>query len=213
MMIRARTALAGGILSLAGLTANAAVDQTYRFEVLLDDKPIGEHRFDIDIAGEQKRVSSEAAFQVDFLIFTAYRYKHQSNEVFRDGCLQRLSSTTDDNGTRYEIDGSMLGDRFRVDRGEEVEQVEGCVKTFAYWDPSILEQPQLLNPQTGELEPVQVRRTGTEQVEAQGGQVSATRYELVTDELSIDLWYNDALGWVRLASDTGKGATLIYRRL
>jgi hypothetical protein len=70
-----------------------------------------------------------------------------------------------------------------------------------------------LNPQTGELEPVQVRRAGTEQVEAQGGQVSATRYELVTDELSIDLWYNDALGWVRLASDTGKGATLIYRRL
>lgn len=213
MMIRARTALAGGILSLAGLSASAAVDQTYRFEVLLNDRPIGEHRFEIDIAGEQKLVSSEAEFQVDFLVFTAYRYRHQSNEIFRDGCLQRLRSTTDDNGTRYAIDGSALGDHFRVDRGEEVEQVEGCIKTFAYWDPSILEQPRLLNPQTGELEPVRVRRAGTEQVEVQGSQVSATRYELITEELAIELWYNDTLGWVRLASDTGKGATLVYRRL
>ena len=210
---RARPAALGGLLSLTSLSASAAVDQRFHFEVLLDDKPIGEHRFEIDVSGEQKRVTSRADFEVDFLFITAYRYRHRSNELFHNGCLERLSSTTNDNGTRYQIDGSLSDGAFRVDRGQEVEQFGSCVKTFAYWDPAILEQPQLLNPQTGELEPVSVRERGREQVEVNGSEVAATRYELTTDELSIDLWYSEALGWVRLASDTGKGAKLIYRRL
>ncbi|MEA1050136.1 DUF6134 family protein [Lamprobacter modestohalophilus] len=216
---RVRPALVGGLLALAlpltltSLAVGASVDQTFRFEVLLDDKLIGEHRFDIDVSGDQQRVTSQAEFEVDFFFITAYRYRHQSNELFRNGCLERLSSTTNDNGTRYKIDGSAVSNGFRVDRGENVEQFDGCVKTFAYWDSAILQQPKLLNPQTGELESVSVQRHGAEQVAVNGSQVEATRFELVTDELTINLWYNDELGWVRLASDTGKGAQLIYRRL
>lgn len=216
---RVRPALVGGLFALAlpltltSLAVGASVDQTFRFEVLLDDKLIGEHRFDIDVSGDQQRVTSQAEFEVDFLFITAYRYRHQSNELFRNGCLERLSSTTNDNGTRYKIDGSAVSNGFRVDRGENVEQFDGCVKTFAYWDSAILQQPKLLNPQTGELESVSVQRHGAEQVAVNGSEVEATRFELVTDELTINLWYNDELGWVRLASDTGKGAQLIYRRL
>jgi len=213
MSKRTASSLFGALLSLAGLSASASVDQTFRFEVLLDDKPIGEHRFEIDVSGDQQRVTSEAEFEVDFLFITAYRYRHQSNELFRNGCLERLSSTTNDNGTRYQINGSAIGDGFRVDSGEDIEQLEGCVKTFAYWDSAILQQPKLLNPQTGELESVSVQRRGPEQVEVNGGEIEANRFQLITDELTIDLWYNDDLGWVRLASDTGKGAKLIYRRL
>jgi len=216
---RIRSALVGGLialglpLTLTSFSARAAVDQTFHFEVLLDDKPIGEHRFDIDVSGDQQRVTSQAEFEVDFLFITAYRYRHQSHELFRNGCLERLSSTTNDNGTRYKIGGSAVNNGFRVDRGKDVEQFDGCVKTFAYWDSTILKQPKLLNPQTGELEAVSVQQRGTEQVAVNGSEVEATRFQLITDELTIDLWYNDELGWVRLASDTGKGATLIYRRL
>jgi len=32
-------------------------------------------------------------------------------------------------------------------------------------------------------------------------------------EVTIDLWYNEDLGWVGLSSDTGKGRRIIYRRL
>jgi hypothetical protein len=209
----ALSTFAGGLLGLAALSASASVDRTFLFEVLLDDKPIGEHRFEIDVSGDQQRVTSQAEFKVDFFFITAYRYRHRSNELFRNGCLERLSSTTNDNGTRYQIDGSAVGDVFRVDSGEDVEQFEGCVKTFAYWDSAILQQPKLLNPQTGELETVSVRRQGSEQIKVNGGEVEANRFQLITDELTIDLWYNDDLGWVRLASDTGKGARLIYRRL
>jgi hypothetical protein len=44
-------------------------------------------------------------------------------------------------------------------------------------------------------------------------EVQARRYALSADELNIELWYNDDLGWVGLASDTGKGGRLVYRRM
>jgi hypothetical protein len=206
-------AVAAALLSLPVASATAAAVDDYRFEVLLDERPIGEHRFEIDRRGERQRVLSEAEFEVDFLFFTAYRYRHQSNEVFQDGCLRRIMSTTNDNGTRYRVDGAAVADGFRIDRGDDVETAAGCVKTFAYWDPAILEQTRLLNPQTGELEPVAVTRQGNDQVEIDGRVVPATRYALDTEELRIELWYHDELGWVRLASDTGKGVRLIYRRI
>lgn len=203
----------GALLGLAALTAQASAGDTYRFEVLLDDKPIGEHRFEVETEGTQQRVRSTAEFKVDFLVFTAYRYQHQSNEVFRDGCLQQIRATTNDNGTRYQVEGEATGRAFVIDRGGDVEQAPGCIKTFAYWDPAILEQQRLLNPQTGELEAVGIREAGADRVEVAGREIAATRYALETDELTIELWYNDALGWVKLSSDTGKGARLIYRRI
>lgn len=207
-------ALLGTPLLLAALTVEAApTADRYRFEVLLDDRPIGEHRFEIQRSGDQQRVASQADFEVGFLFITAYRYRHRSNEVFRDGCLQQIHAMTNDNGTRYQINGEAIAEGFRIDRGEQTETARGCVKTFAYWDPAILEQQRLLNPQTGELEPVAVHPQGIERIEVDGRELPANRYRLETGEISIDLWYHETLGWVRLASDTGKGATLVYRRI
>jgi hypothetical protein len=205
--------LLGALTALVSLTAYASTGDTYRFEVLLDEKPIGEHRFEVETDGAELRVNSEAEFKVDFLVFTAYRYRHQSNELFRDGCLQQIRATTNDNGTRYRVEGEATDRAFVIDRGEKVEQAPACIKTFAYWDPAILEQDRLLNPQTGELEAVGVRKAGVDRVNVSGREIDATRYALETDELTIELWYSETLGWVKLASDTGKGARLIYRRI
>lgn len=204
---------ASGLLALALCSPTAGATEELRFQVYLGERPIGEHRFEIERSGGRERVASQAAFEVDFLFFTAYRYRHASTEVFRNGCLERLIARTDDNGTEYRVAGELVGGALRIDRGSSEIRASGCLKSFAYWDPAILEQDRLLNPQTGEIEPVQVRRRGEERIEVDDREVPATRYALTTDELTIDLWYNDALGWVGLASDTGKGARIVYRRL
>jgi hypothetical protein len=204
---------ASGLLTLALCSATAGATEELRFQVYLDERRIGEHRFEIERSGGRERVASRAAFEIDFLFFTAYRYRHTSTEAFRNGCLERLVARTDDNGTGYRIAGELVGDTFRIDRGSSEIRAAGCLKSFAYWDPAILEQDRLLNPQTGEIEPVQVSRRGEERVEVNDREVPATRYALATDELTIDLWYNDALGWVGLAGDTGKGVRIVYRRL
>jgi hypothetical protein len=200
-------------LILLAVCLPASAGEILRFQVYLDDKPIGEHSFRIANNGDLQRIASNASFDVDFLFVNAYRYRHESNEVFRDGCLQEIRSTTDDNGERYRVEGAKVGGGFRVDHQDGSEKADGCLKTFAYWDRRFLSEDRLLNAQTGKVESVSVRRHGRDDVEAGGRTVAATRYALKTDKLTIDLWYDDALGWVRLASDTGKGRRLVYRRM
>jgi hypothetical protein len=209
------SALIACVMLLAGLMlATTAAAEQLRFQVYLDDRPIGEHSFRIADSGGITRVTSRAAFDVDFLFINAYRYRHTSNEVFRNGCLTDIDATTDDNGTRYAVNGEALGEAFRIEAGDEVERADGCVKTFTYWDKAFLSKRRLLNPQTGELEQVRVQSKGRDTIEVENGEsVPAERYALRTDELTIDLWYNDDLGWVGLESDTGKGKRIIYRRV
>lgn len=210
----ARPALAAVLLAGLTLAATAATAEQLRFQVYLDDRPIGEHSFRIADSGKTTRVTSRAAFEVDFLFITAYRYRHTSNEVFRDGCLTTIDANTNDNGKRYAVNGEAMGDAFRIKTDDAVERASGCVKTFAYWDKAFLDKSRLLNPQTGDLEQVQVQPRGPDTVEVENGErVSAERYALKTQELTIDLWYNDDLGWVGLESDTGEGKRLIYRRV
>jgi hypothetical protein len=211
-MYTAPTGIRAAALAMTMLSPLQA-NELLRFEVYLDDRPIGEHSFRIADSGDTTRVTSRAAFDVDFLFINAYRYRHSSDEVFRDGCLTEIDARTDDNGKRFEVSGTEEGDAFRIERNDAVESASGCVRTFAYWDPALLEQRRLLNPQTGELEPVQMRSEGRDRIQVDGREVTADRYALQTDELTIELWYNNALGWVGLESDTGKGRRIIYRRM
>jgi hypothetical protein len=205
---------AGPCLLLGALATAPAMAEQLRFQVYLDERPIGEHSFRIADSGETTRVTSRAAFDVDFLFINAYRYRHTSNETFRGGCLAEIDAETNDNGKRYEVDGEAVGNGFSIRSGDGVERESGCVKTFAYWDRDFLDNRRLLNPQTGELESVRVQPKGRGLVEVEdGSSIQAERYALQTDELTIDLWYNDDLGWVGLESDTGKGKRIVYRRV
>jgi hypothetical protein len=201
-------------LALSGPALAVQAAEELRFEVFLNDRPIGEHRFRIADSGKTTRVSSRAAFDVDFLFINAYRYRHSSLETFRDGCLVEIDARTDDNGKQLEVEGEIVGGGFRVEGPEGIEQTDGCLKTFAYWDKSFLEQERLLNPQTGDLVQVRVEPAGSERVTVgDGQQIAAKRYALQADDLVIDLWYNDELGWVGLKSEAGKGRNIIYRRM
>ncbi|WPL13118.1 hypothetical protein Thiosp_02910 [Thiorhodovibrio litoralis] len=58
-----------------------------------------------------------------------------------------------------------------------------------------------------------MRKRGVDKINVYGRDIPVKRYTIDTDEVAIDLWYHDELGWVQLVSETGKGATLIYRRI
>ena len=77
----------------------AAADTHLEFEVFLDAKPVGTHRFDILRAADgTQTVKSVAAFDVKILGFVAYRYRHEATEHWAQGCLVQIKSSTNDNG-------------------------------------------------------------------------------------------------------------------
>ena len=194
--------------------AQANQEQQWKFKVFLDDRSIGYHNFRLIPQGNNGReLQSSASFDVKFLFFTAYRYRHNDTEVWRGDCLQRIEARTNDNGRQYMVRGNRNSKGFEIENSDNAEiTLSGCVKTFAYWDPSILKARKLLNSQTGEIVDVRVEALGEETVPVRGQLVRANRYRLHSELGEIDLWYAvDGYQWLALQSTTDSGRKLSYR--
>lgn len=197
------------LLLAFALPAHATASGDWQFRVTLDGREIGSHRYTLEPAGEGVLLRSEARFDVKILFVTAYRYDHQAVERWQDGCLQSLDSRTDSNGTRTAVTAADGGNGLAVARPAGKDLHPGCVLSFAYWDPRILEADQLLNSQTGELVPVRVTPLGQESVPVRGMARSASRYRISGRELQIDVWYADGR-WIGLEALTDGGRRLRY---
>ncbi|MCR6476586.1 DUF6134 family protein [Variovorax sp. ZS18.2.2] len=204
--------LALTLLASGAVLANGPASGEWNFRVLLDDSPIGEHRFVLTASGEERRLASEAAFAVKLLGVTVYRYRHSATEQWRGDCLRQLASKTDDDGTPEKVDASATGDNaLTVTTAKGTQSLDGCVMSFAYWNLAIRKQERLLNAQTGKLEAVQVSRAGSGTVDVRGQQVAATRWRIVTPAQPIDIWYSAEGEWIALDSTVSGGRKLSYR--
>jgi hypothetical protein len=201
--------LAALLLLIAGTTPSLAATGDWDFRVLLDGREIGRHRFSLQRAGEGVVLTSEAQFDVRVLFISAYRYVHEAVERWQDGCLQSLASRTETNGERISVSAQSQGGRLAVTGPAGSDLHDGCVMSFAYWDPRILEAERLLNSQTGELVPVQVTPQGRETVPVRGRPRPASRHRISGPGLSIDLWYADGR-WVALEALAEGGRRLRY---
>ncbi len=184
----------------AGEAAASAQGGEWNFRVLLDGKPIGEHRFSVSVHGEEREVVSDANFAVTFLGFTAYRYRHKAVERWRGDCLTGLASNTDDDGKTSSVHATA-----------GTQPLEGCVMSFAYWNPAIRAQTQLLNAQTGKLETVRVERVASGSIEVRGKSCAATGFRIVGPGWPIEVWYSAEGEWIGLDSIVGDGHKLSYR--
>ncbi|MEO8308784.1 MAG: DUF6134 family protein [Pseudomonadota bacterium] len=193
--------------------AAAAGDTHLDFEVFLDAKPVGTHQFDIqNLADGTQTIRSVAVFDVKILGLFAYRYHHQASETWKQGCLARMDASTDDNGRKIQVSGGLHGDSFQLDQPKSLVR-EGCIISYAYWDPAILlRQRELLNPGTGQFDAVQIDSLGEQTIVSRGADVKADHYRLRNGNRAIDLWYSQAGEWLQLDSTTPLNRTLHYRR-
>ena len=91
--------------------------RTMTFDVFLDGKKIGYHRFEIDGSETAAAVRSEASFDVKFLFVTAFKYRHITNESWAGGCLNEIEARTDSNGKQLQLSGELTDSGFVVDTG------------------------------------------------------------------------------------------------
>jgi Family of unknown function (DUF6134) len=192
---------AGASIVVAAVPEPASLaNGEWNFRASLDGRPIGEHRFILSNEGADRQVTSEARFAVKFFGITAYRYHHRATERWRGDCLESLTATTDDDGKPSSV---------RLSAGDQ--RLQGCVMSFAYWNPAIQTQSHLLNAQTGQYEPVQVERAGSGSIDVHGQAVAATRFRIQGPAQPIDVWYSAAGDWIGLDSTVAGGRKLSYR--
>lgn len=191
--------------------------QPLRFDVSLDDRAIGYHSFDFSSnESGQFTVDVDAAFDVRVLLIPVFSYQHNNRETWQDGCLQRIESQTDSNGTRFNVTGVRRDGVFELSGDGEPKRLQtSCLMTFAYWDQRLLQQRQLLNAQTGEVVDVVIDKEGEERVDFGAQPVVADVYRILGDdgEVDIRLWYaQDSGQWLRLESRLPNTRLLRYER-
>lgn len=182
-----------------------ATTATWSFDVRLDGKPIGTHRFVVDGPEASRRVSSTARFDVKLLGLTVYRYRHEASERWRGDCLAEIHSRTDDDGRAIQIDRTV------EDAGPDA-----CLMSYAYWHPDLPLQRRLFNPQTGELDEVRISRLPDAAVTVGGVSVDAGRWRIETlsaaSRQDLTLWRARADGrWIGLDAQVKGGRLLTYR--
>jgi hypothetical protein len=180
------------------------------FDVYLNDRKIGKHLFKVSESAGIKQVQSEAKFKYTILLIPAYRYEHSAAERWSNECLVEIDARTNANGERIEVSGERTGTGFRVLSDNSPADLPQCVMTFAYWNPNFLEQPRLLNPQTGEFVDVTVEKLGNEMLEVRGQTVAATRFKLTAYEIDMTLWYSQDDEWLALESVAEGGHIIRY---
>lgn len=197
--------------ALPSVAHGGEVGKSWDFRVFLDDKAIGTHRFDLVEQGEQRRLTSQARMAVKILFVTAYAYDHHDVEHWQGDCLDELTSKTDDNGKKHHVDVERRDGKTIVRTERAIRSHGPCTLTFAYWNPAMLRQTQLLNAQDGEYIDVKITDAGADSILVRGVKTPARRFELRSKKLSIDLWYSQQDEWLQLESQTEHGQKLIYQ--
>lgn len=195
-----------------GVSAAMAAEpaKQWDFRVYLDDREIGYHRVRMTPQEDGTRVSTEARFDVKFLFISAFRYEHRSDEMWRDACLYGIDARTDKNGDELFVRGEASGDGISVQTPDGERQLPGCVRSFAYWDPELLQTTRLLNAQTGAYQPVQIEALGQASLDVDGREIDARKYRLMVDNSAVDLWYTPEMEWLALESTTRDGYRIRY---
>lgn len=184
------------------------------FEVSLDGQSIGTHRFRIDDGSATRIVESEAAFDVRILGIPVYRYRHGNTETWQNGCLKRIESETDANGTPYAVDLSKTETGYRIVTPNETQTYQGdCLMSFAYWDQRFLRQQRLLNTQTGELIAVEIQSLGESELKIANRTAPVKGFRVLAAPQGVDIkvFYHSVNGrWVALESVIENGRKLRY---
>jgi hypothetical protein len=200
------------LASAPPLVAKVAETRSWEFSVSLDGSPIGYHNYELVEDNDGRQVISEASFDVRFLFFNAFKYRHTNREFWQGNCLASIDSETRQNNQSFSVNGERVADRFTVKSDGGEMDLDTCVMSFAYWDPSFLEQSKLLNPQSGEYLPVDVEDLGKQEVVVRGTTMLASAYRVKARATELIVWYSDDNEWLGLES-VAKGGRIIRYEL
>jgi hypothetical protein len=189
--------LLSALLLATGVSQAAAADKETRvFRVLVDNKRAGEYFLTISREDNGSVVvTGETDVKVSFLAFT-YRYSYRGTEVWQDGRLQRLDSTSDDDGKRFSVNAQAEPKFLRVRVNGREYTTNTDVWTTTYWaQPDSKSHDQtvlLLDADTGKEIKAFLQFAGKSQI-AVAGQPQVCNHYRLSGGVQVELWY-DAQG-------------------
>lgn len=195
-----KTAIAIGILVLLGSPAFAAERETRAYTVNVDGKRAGDAQ--VSIAQQDDgttQVNCETNVKVRVLFFK-YTYWYRGQETWKNGRLQKLESTSDDDGKRFTTVAVAEPTGMKVTVNGRTRVTSLDVWPTSYWQlpDSKLRGGQLLllDADTGRDLQARMQHLGTQQIYAGGKTQNAAHYRL-TGKVTVDLWFDASERMIR----------------
>jgi hypothetical protein len=179
------------------------------FSVWRSGSEIGQHR--VTFASENGALVVNSLFDiaVKFLGITVYRFKYQSEEVWRDGTLQRLDSTKDDNGTVGKVEAKQENGELVITGPKVHETVTLPLLPSTHWNAQVIAADRVLNTLDGTVARIKLVPVGIEAVPVGSGQRQATHYHY-TGDIKAESWYDAEGHWVKLSFPGTDGTDIDY---
>jgi Family of unknown function (DUF6134) len=184
-----------GWLLLGGLPAARAADTEVReFAVLINGKRSGDYRLTLARQDDGTVTATlQGAMRVTKLGVTWYHYSYRGTEVWKDGRLQRLESTCDDDGKQYSVLATAEGGglRVKVNGREHTSPAEVWVTSFWQLPPAAYHNGpvRLLGCDDGKDIRGHFQMMGRLQINAAGQLMDCTRCRVLSAE-PHELWYD-----------------------
>lgn len=207
-MIRLLAALLVVMGWAAPAFAAPAVPRDVDFKVYRDGEDIGHHRVKFSVSGTDIVADTDIELAVTFASIRVFYYRHQSREIWRDGELHALTSTTHNDGEDLAVNAVRNGETLSVQGPQFTGDATGPAVPTSYWFAKFVEHGQFLDTQNGRIFAGAIAKIGDERIVAGGAEIVATRYTL-SEQLVMNLWYDAAGNWVKTSFEA-RGSTIDY---
>ncbi|GAB6052829.1 hypothetical protein JCM17960_16490 [Magnetospira thiophila] len=191
--------LMGGLIVPAQATVSMQNQkETLKFTVLRSGSPVGTHVIDIQGTPDGATVKIKTDVVVTLAFIPVYRFEQTSEEVWREGRLETLSSTTNDDGDAHELAVHRDADKLVVVGDTIRHTLPQNLLPASLWNPALVKEGKLLNTINGKTMAVSVVDVGEDSVDVHGKPRPAHHYAL-TGDLTRELRYDRDGNLVRVS--------------
>jgi hypothetical protein len=216
-MIGRRDVLGGGLVALLvpNVTLGAALPVPsaghLAFDVWRGSRQLGTH--DLVFHPTPDGVVVDVAVDIAYRIgpITLFHYTHQARERWAGGQVVELKTTTNDNGSHYQVEGRRDKAGLTISANDIAAYVAPADALPAtHWNHRELDGPWI-NTQNGKLVRPKVSPEGMITVETAESRPLRVRNYALSGPIQLDLWYDEAMTWAGL-SFVKAGAQVRYAR-
>ena len=179
------------------------------YEVVRAAERIGAHSVMFQREGRRLSITTRTNISVDLLGITVYRFRYDAEEEWIDGQLVRLTSRTNNDGERLEVDLAVTNGRLRgICNGTTLDLPAGLLPV-SVWHPDIVRRSVLLDQYKCVERRVQTADHGTEPILAKGQRLTARHYAM-TGQLRRDIWYGPDGQTVQVRFPANDGSEITF---
>ena len=201
------------VISACGFGRPACANTTTAmFAVMRNDDRIGTNTIKTEDDGKETVVETVTHVAVKLFFVTVYHFDQTETERWSNGHFLTMNSSTNDNGKVHTASASSTGDCVLVEGDGVKNRVASPIFPGSLWNPAVLSQSQVLNPDDGHVMAMKITDRGEDNINLNGHAVRARHYE-IRSVFSQEAWYDAQHQLVKVQLRAPDGSTVQYLRL